>query len=150
MPTPSSPRGLGRSAAIPTAFTGSGSLLSVLGAAARIEGTFDIADSLRVDCNVSGALRVGNRLVVGPLGAVHADVETMDIVVMGRYEGNLVAGGSVQIMAGGQVAGRIKTDSLIIEKGSSVEAAVSRLDGRDAGTAPAPLLPDAPRAALPA
>lgn len=153
MLTPSSRSGSALAAVIPAFLLdpapSSAPLLSVFGAAARIDGKFDVADSLQVDCQVTGELTVGNKLVVGPLGTVSADVKTADIVVMGRYDGNLVATGSVEVMAGGHVTGHIQTDSLIIEKGSFFQATVSGLKAREARAIPAPLyLLDAPLAAL--
>jgi cytoskeletal protein CcmA (bactofilin family) len=153
VPTPSSRSGSAPAAATtavsPEPPSSAAPLLSIFGGAARIDGKFDLAGSLQVDCQVSGELRVGNRLVVGPLGTVSADVRTVDIVVMGRYEGSLVATGSVEIMAGGHVTGQIKTDSLIIEKGSFFQATVSRLEDRPSRSVPAPLYrPDEEHEAL--
>jgi cytoskeletal protein CcmA (bactofilin family) len=100
---------------IPT--SGAGQLLSVLGGSAKIEGTFDISDSIQIECEIGGQLTVGGKLVIGQNGVVHADVRTVHAVIMGRYEGNLVASGDVEITATGRVTGNIETDSLVIAKG---------------------------------
>ncbi len=92
-------------------------LLSVLGASAKLEGKFDISDSIQIECEVGGEMTVGGKLVIGQSGVVHADVRTVDAVIMGRYEGNLVATGDVEITATGKVTGNIETDSLVIAKG---------------------------------
>ena len=73
-------------------------LLSVTGEYARLEGTFDIADSLEVECDIGGELNVGGQLVIGESGTVHADVTTVDAVIKGAYEGNMVATGNVEIV----------------------------------------------------
>ena len=92
-------------------------LLSVVGASAKLEGKFDIADSIRIECEVGGELTVGNKLVIGQSGVVTADVRTVDAIIMGQYEGNLVATGNVEITASGRANGNIETDSLVINKG---------------------------------
>ncbi len=100
-----------------TVTSGAAQLLSVLGASAKIEGKFDISDSIQIECEVGGEMTVGGKLVIGQNGVVHADVQTVDAVIMGRYEGNLVATGDVEITATGKVTGNIETDSLVIAKG---------------------------------
>jgi cytoskeletal protein CcmA (bactofilin family) len=113
-------------------------LLSVLGASAKLEGKFDISDSIQIECEVGGEMTVGGKLVIGQSGVVHADVRTVDAVIMGRYEGHLVATGDVEITATGQVTGNIETDSLVIAKGGFFNGNVVRI--RDAaGAQPAPL-----------
>src|SRR5438477_2446819 len=88
-------------------------LLNVMGASAKIEGKFEISDSIQIECEVGGEMSVGGKLVIGQNGVVHADVRTVDAVIMGRYEGNLVATGDVEITATGKVTGNIETDSLV-------------------------------------
>ncbi len=55
--------------------------------------------------------------MIGEKGVVRADVHTADALIMGRYEGNMVATGNVEITSTGRVAGNIETDSLVISKG---------------------------------
>jgi cytoskeletal protein CcmA (bactofilin family) len=102
-------------------------LLDIVGNTATLEGKFDIADSIRIECEVGGEITVGQRLVIGQNGAVKADVHTVDAVIMGHYEGNLVASGNVEIAATGHVTGTIVTDSLVISKGAFFSGTVSRI-----------------------
>ncbi len=92
-------------------------LLRVMGDAAKLEGKFDIADSIQIECEVGGQLKVGGKLVIGESGSVHADVQTVDAIIHGQYEGNMVATGSVEVTATGRVHGNIETNSLVISKG---------------------------------
>ena len=122
----------------PTPSSSAQQLLSVLGASAKLEGKFDISDSIQIECEVGGEMTVGGRLVIGQNGTVHADVHTVDAVIMGSYEGNLVASGDVEITATGQVTGNIETDSLVIAKGGFFNGNVVRIR-EAAGAQPAPL-----------
>lgn len=99
-----------------TAATGA-PLLSVQGATAKLEGKFDISDSIQIECEIGGEMTVGGKLLIGQNGIVRADVHTVDAVIMGQYDGNLVATGDVEIAATGRVTGNIETDSLVIAKG---------------------------------
>ena len=92
-------------------------LLTIAGDRAKVEGKFDISDSIQIECEVGGELNVAGRLVIGEKGVVTADVKTVDAVIMGQYEGNMVATGNVEIAETGRVSGNIQTDSLVISKG---------------------------------
>lgn len=94
-----------------------GPLLTVMGESARLEGKFNIAESIQIECEVAGEINVEGKLVIGEKGVVRADVHTTDALVMGRYEGNMVATGNVEITSSGRVSGNIETDSLMISKG---------------------------------
>ena len=114
-----------------------GQLLSVMGGSAKLEGTFDISDSIQIECEIGGEMTVGGKLVIGQNGIVHADVRTVHAVIMGRYEGHLVATGDVEITATGQVTGNIETDSLVIAKGGFFNGNVAKIQSESA-TQPSP------------
>lgn len=101
-------------------------LLTIVGQTARIEGKFDIADSLQIECEIGGELTVGGQLVIGEKGVVHANVHTVDAIIHGVYEGNLVASGNIEISATGRVIGNIETDSFVINKGGFFNGNVTR------------------------
>ncbi len=101
-------------------------LLTILGPRAKVEGTFEITD-VQIDCEVAGELNVEGKLVIGESGVVHADVQTVDAVVRGQYEGNMVATGEVEITATGRVSGNIKTESLVISEGGCFVGSVTEI-----------------------
>ena len=103
-------------------------LLTVIGETAKMEGKFEIADSIQIECEVGGELRVGGKLVIGEKGVVNANVETVDAIILGIYEGNMTATGNVEIAATGRVNGNIKTDSLVITKGGAFKGNVAKIN----------------------
>jgi cytoskeletal protein CcmA (bactofilin family) len=117
-------------------------LLSVVGDSARMEGKFEIADSIQIECAVGGELRVGGKLVIGEKGVVNADVHTVDAIIMGRYDGNMTATGNVEIAATGRVSGNIKTDSLVISKGGCFSGNVAKINEEPAAARPVYLVDD--------
>ena len=102
-------------------------LLTVVGDHARMEGKFDIADSIQIECEIGGELNVGGKLVIGEKGVVNANVQTVDAIIMGHYEGNMVATGNVEITETGRVSGNIQTDSLVISKGGFFNGNVTKM-----------------------
>jgi len=106
-------------------------LLTIVGDHARMEGKFEIADSLQIECEVGGELNVGGKLVIGEKGVVNADVRTVDAIIMGQYEGNMVATGNVEITTTGRVSGNIETDSLVISKGGFFNGNVIKIKDKE-------------------
>ena len=102
-------------------------LLTIVGDTAKMEGKFEIADSIQIECEMHGDLRVGGKLVIGEKGVVTATVETVDAVIQGHYDGTMTATGNVEIAATGRVNGNIKADSLVITKGGSFRGNVTKL-----------------------
>ncbi len=92
-------------------------LLTVVGESAHLEGKFNITESIQIECEVAGEINVEGKLIIGNRGVVRADVRTSDALIMGQYEGNMVATGIVEITSTGRVSGNIETDSLMISKG---------------------------------
>lgn len=115
-------------------------LLAITGQTARLEGKFDIADSLHVECEVGGELIVGGQLLIGEKGVVTADVRTFDAIIQGSYEGNLVATGTVEITSTGRVSGNIETDSLVIAKGGFFNGNVIKKTSGSAAATVEPLV----------
>ncbi|MBM4440446.1 MAG: polymer-forming cytoskeletal protein [Candidatus Rokubacteria bacterium] len=111
-------------------------LLTIVGETAKMEGKFDIADSIQIECQVGGQLNVGGKLVIGEKGVVSADVQTVDAVIMGVYEGNMVATGNVEIAATGRVSGNIRTDSLVISKGGFFNGNVVKINAEGGNAKP--------------
>ncbi len=62
-------------------------LLTVMGNDAKLEGKFEIADSIEIECEVGGELKVGGKLVIGQRGSVRADVQTVTPSSMGNRRG---------------------------------------------------------------
>ena len=103
-------------------------LLTVVGEHAKMEGKFEIADSIQIECEIGGELQVGGKLVIGEKGVVNANVQTVDAIIMGHYDGNMVASGNVEIAATGRVSGNIQTDSLVISKGGFFNGNVTKIN----------------------
>ncbi|HEV8639730.1 MAG TPA: polymer-forming cytoskeletal protein [Methylomirabilota bacterium] len=103
-------------------------LLTIAGDHAKVEGKFEIPDSIQIECEIGGELNVDGRLVIGEKGVVNANVKTVDAVIMGHYEGNMVATGNVEITDTGRVRGNIQTDSLIISEGGFFNGNVTKIN----------------------
>ncbi|MFQ5962006.1 MAG: polymer-forming cytoskeletal protein [Candidatus Methylomirabilales bacterium] len=122
------------------------SLLTIVGAEAKLDGKFEIADSIQIECQVGGELKVGGTLVIGERGSVHANIQAVDAIIHGEYEGNMMATGSVEIMPTGRVEGNIETNSLVISKGGFFNGNVSKIKEAEEGKPPVYLVGEKQRA----
>jgi cytoskeletal protein CcmA (bactofilin family) len=61
-------------------------LLTVAGETARMDATFEIADSIQIECAVGGERRVGGTLVIGEKGVV---TDSLVISKGGLFNGNV-------------------------------------------------------------
>jgi cytoskeletal protein CcmA (bactofilin family) len=118
-------------------------LLTINGDSAKIEGKFQIADSIQIECEIGGELRVGGKLVIGEKGVVNANVQTVDAIIKGSYQGNMIATGNVEITDSGRVTGNITTDSLVISKGGFFNGNVTKMNEAPNGHRPIYLMDDA-------
>lgn len=115
-------------------------LLTITGNAAKLEGKFDITDSIQIECEIGGELKVGGKLVIGHRGSVKADVQTVDAIIHGEYEGNMVATGSVEVSPTGRADGNIETNSLVISKGGFFNGNVAKLKKKSEAEEEKPLV----------
>jgi len=87
-------------------------------------------------------MNVGGKLVIGEKGVVNANVQTVDAIIMGAYQGNMIATGNVEITESGRVTGNITTDSLVISKGGFFNGNVSKINEQSNGQRPIYLMDD--------
>ena len=59
--------------------------------------------------------------------SVRATVNTVDAMIRGQYQGEMVATGDVEITKTGRVTGNINTNSLVISKGGFFNGGVSKI-----------------------
>jgi cytoskeletal protein CcmA (bactofilin family) len=52
----------------------------------------------------------------------------VDAIIMGHYEGNMIATGNVEIADTGRVTGNIQTDSLVIAKGGFFNGNITKMN----------------------
>jgi cytoskeletal protein CcmA (bactofilin family) len=77
---------------------------------------------------VGNHARMEGKLVIGEKGVVSANIQTVDAIIMGQYEGNMVATGNVEIAETGRASGNIQTDSLVISKGGFFNGNVTKMN----------------------
>ena len=113
-----------------------------IGRSVTIRGELSGKEDLYLDGTVEGTIALPEgRLTVGPNARVLADLNVRDVVIYGMLEGNIRAGGRVELRESAVVKGDIVAERLSIEENASMtgkvelsEAVVGASAGARSGT----------------
>lgn len=90
-----------------------------IGKTVQITGEIHSEEDLAIEGEVSGSIRLPNqRLTVGPMGRIKADVIAREVIVHGNVQGNIQAQDRVEIRKTGSVLGDLKLARISIEDGA--------------------------------
>jgi cytoskeletal protein CcmA (bactofilin family) len=106
--------------------------VTVVGQGARLEGTIVSAGSLRIDGQVKGQVNADGDVMLSPQSQVEADINAENVIVAGRFKGNIVVKGKAELARGGRVDGNITSKTLVVQEGG-IFCGQSNMDG---GTSP--------------
>jgi cytoskeletal protein CcmA (bactofilin family) len=119
--------------------------VTIVGAAAKLEGTVVSAGSLRIDGQVKGQIQADGEVTLSSQSQVEADIRAQNVSVAGRFKGNIVVKGKAHLARGGRIEGNITSKSLVVEEGGvfhgqslmDAGAASAAADGRSGSQQPA-------------
>jgi cytoskeletal protein CcmA (bactofilin family) len=97
---------------------GSEKTVTVIGSGAQLEGNLVSAASLRIEGVVKGTVTAEGDVVVAPDADVAADIKATNVTIGGRYSGNIVAGGTLELTSTAKVKGNISCRSLVVNAGA--------------------------------
>ena len=107
--------------------------VTIVGAAAKLEGTVVSAGSLRVDGQVKGQIQADGDVTLSPQSQVEADIRAQNVSIAGRFKGNIVVKAKAHLARGGRIEGNITSKTLVVEEGGVFHGQ----SVMDPGTAPA-------------
>lgn len=82
-----------------------------------IEGNVITQNSIKMDGRIQGNLQAEGQAIIGEHGVVVGDVQSTDLLVFGRLEGNVLAK-AVQLKPTARILGNIDTETLQVEPGA--------------------------------
>jgi cytoskeletal protein CcmA (bactofilin family) len=101
-----------------------------IGKSVEIRGEVKGNEDLIVDGLVEGTVTLTEgRLTIGPNAQVAADLVAKDVLIMGRVQGNVAAGGRVELRAGCSVEGDIRALRLSVEDNAVFRGKVDLTQG---------------------
>lgn len=90
---------------------------TVIGYDSYFQGTFTLKGSLKVEGRLDGSIVDGKTVTVGKTGKVKGDISCEHAVVHGEVKGNIMAVKAIEILAGGNVEGDIRSPKITLEEG---------------------------------
>jgi cytoskeletal protein CcmA (bactofilin family) len=92
---------------------------TIIGKGTRLEGSMEVAQSLRIDGSFKGQLKASDTLIVGASGELtEVAVQVKNAIIGGKVRGNIVASGKVTLESSSRLEGDLTAKLLIIEEGA--------------------------------
>lgn len=121
--------------------------VTVIGNGARLEGNLIAAASLRVEGTVTGTITAEGDVIVAPEAEVAADIKATNATLGGRYRGNVVATGTIELTSTARVEGNLTSRALIVNQGAIFSGQSIMELGKKPGTPGGPTATSAPASA---
>jgi cytoskeletal protein CcmA (bactofilin family) len=101
-----------------------------IGKSVVIRGEVKGNEDLFVDGRIEGTISLSeSRLTIGPNAVLAADLTARDVLVLGQVQGNIIAGGRVELRAGCSVIGDVRAQRLAIEDNAVFRGKVDLTQG---------------------
>lgn len=103
---------------------------SIIGPDMQVVGDLVTDGSVRIEGRVHGSVRAGQRVVLGPTGAVEGDVWAQEAVLGGQVRGSVTAEQRLEIQKTASLEGEVRTRAqrLVIEEGARVVGQIAMID----------------------
>ena len=96
-----------------------GAMNTIIGKGTKIEGTMDVAQSLRIDGSFKGSLNTSDTLIVGATGELlEVTLKVKNAIIGGVVKGTVVASNKVTLESTSRLDGDLTAKLLIIEEGA--------------------------------
>lgn len=99
-------------------------ITTLIGEGCRIQGDIHAKDSLKIDGQVQGNLKIEGSVIIGEKSHVQGDIQCADLVVFGRLDGNVTVR-QLQLKQTAQIYGNIEAQILQVEPGAVYQGSVS-------------------------
>lgn len=92
-------------------------LNSLLGVGVDCEGSARVEGTLRLDGTFRGELEVGETLIIGQTGSFSGKASAREVVIGGRFQGEVLGTEQVELQKGARLEGDVLTRSFVVEPG---------------------------------
>jgi cytoskeletal protein CcmA (bactofilin family) len=82
----------------------------------------------RIDGKINGNVTCTSKVVIGPTGEVHGDIDCTDLTMEGRVFGQLRVAGTLYFRKTAFFEGQVKFIKLIVEEGADINADLTRIE----------------------
>ncbi len=100
--------------------------LNTLVQGTSITGDIKAESDIRIDGKINGTLSCDAKVIIGPTGAVEGEINCVNAVIEGRFDGNLVVKEILSLKETAIINGDASYDKLIVQQGAVINAAIKR------------------------
>ena len=98
---------------------------ATIGRSLVIKGEVSGAEALYIDGRIEGKITLtDHRVTIGRNGAVIADINAREVVIMGKVNGNVICTDRLDIRSEGAVTGDVVTQRISVEDGAHLRGSV--------------------------
>lgn len=101
----------------------------LLGRNSILCGNLQTKGASRIDGHFKGIIVSEKDVLIGPNGVIEANIFGENVTVAGNVTGNIVARGTLEILASGVLNGDIKAGSLVVEPGAVLRGNIGGIEG---------------------
>jgi cytoskeletal protein CcmA (bactofilin family) len=94
--------------------------LSIIGEGVQVEGVLNVPGNLRIEGTFRGRATVGHRLVVAESAQVKGTFEAREVLIAGRFEGEIKGSQHVEIASIAHFKGTIHSQKLEVHSGATL------------------------------
>ncbi len=94
-------------------------VINLVGVGTQVHGNINCNGDIRIDGEVFGDVKVGQKLVVGATGTIKGKIEAAEVSISGTVFGNIDAENTTILMSKSSVTGDILTTQIVIEQGAA-------------------------------
>lgn len=95
----------------------SGKIGTIIGPGAVFDGNMTTPESIRIEGTINGNCNCQQKLIVGPEGLVKGNINSQNLMVSGRIDGDVFVHGKLELLSTGNIHGNITTKALIVDEG---------------------------------
>lgn len=101
----------------------------LLGKNSILCGNLQTKGASRIDGNFKGIIVSENDVLIGTSGMIEANIFGENVTVAGHVNGNIVARGTLEILASGVLNGDVKAGNLVVETGAVLRGNIGGIEG---------------------
>lgn len=98
--------------------SGNDKALNTIVSSTSIEGNIKSDHDIRIDGNLVGDLVCGAKVIIGPGGKVNGEINCINAVIEGKFEGNIIVQESLTLAATAVVKANIQTNKWVVASGA--------------------------------
>ncbi len=99
-----------------------------IGKTTQMTGNITSKGSVRIDGSFSGIVFSETDVVIGESGEIKANIFGVNVTVAGKVEGNIVAKGTLEVLATSTINGDVRCEKLTVEQGGVLRGNVGGVE----------------------